>query len=308
MQKTDPTMANKSVRRHTMPSTTLNRRYVKRPVKNTDVKVSVKQNSQATQNTQISRSAQISHFNHSVSTTSTKRAQPAKSEVSKAVSHPVHEAAKERMKAKKAITMQKTSGRVSAMTAKELKDQAIRKALESAAKTDSAPVEVSSTEKVKKSFMGQFRVGRVMLVLTCTAAAVFAIVSFVNLNMPDISLRVAAMQTGIEASYPNYVPRDFTLSDIASEENKVTLTFNNGATGESFSLVEEKSSWDSNALQNNYVKNEYPETYSTIREQGLTIFVDGSNATWVNGGVLYKLTAANDTLTKKQIKTIATSL
>lgn len=156
--------------------------------------------------------------------------------------------------------------------------------------------------------MGQFRVGRVMLALTCTAAAVFAIVYFVNLNMPDISLRVAAMQTGIEASYPNYVPKDYALSDIASEENKITLTFKNGTSNESFTLVEEKSSWDSSALQNNYVKSEYPETYSTIREQGLTIYVDGSNATWVNGGVLYKLTADNDTLTKKQIKTIATSL
>ena len=296
MQKSDSNMANKSVRRHAMPSTTLNRRYVKRPVKNTDVKVSVKQNTQ------------ISHFNHSVSTSSIKRVQPAKSEISKVAPHPVHELAKERMKTRKAATMQKTSGMVSAMTAKELKDQAIRKALESAAKTNSAQIKQTSSEKTKKSFMGQFRVGRVMLALTCTATAVFAIVYFVNLNMPDISLKVAAMQTGIEASYPNYVPRDYTLSDIASEENKITLNFKNDVSGESFTLVEEKSSWDSNALQNNYVKNEYPESYSTIREQGLTIYVNDSNATWVNGGVLYKLTANNGTLTKKQIKTIATSL
>ncbi len=296
MQKTDMDMVKKSVRRHTMPSTTLNRRYVKRPVRNTDIKVSVKQN------------PQISHFNHSVSTNDVKRIQPAKAEVNKVVSHPVHEVAKERMKIRKVATMQKTSGMVSTMTAKELKDQAIRKALESAAKANTTQAEEISSKKSKKSFLGQFRVGRVMLALTCTAAAVFGIVYFVNLNMPDISLRVAAMQTGIEAGYPNYVPRDFTLSDIASEENKITLTFKNDASGERFTLVEEKSSWDSNALQNNYVKNEYPESYSTIREQGLTIYVDGSNATWVNGGVLYRLTADNDVLTKKQIKTIATSL
>jgi hypothetical protein len=212
------------------------------------------------------------------------------------------------MKVRNAATTKKSTGMVSAMTAKELKDQAIRKALASAAKTNDTYTEEMSDEKVKRGFMGQFRFGRVMLALTCTAVAVFAIVYFVNLNMPDISLRVAAMQTGIEASYPNYVPRDYALSEIASEDSKITLKFVNNTTGDDFTLVEEKSSWDSSALQNNYVRDEFPEGYSTIREQGLTIYVYDSNAAWVNGGVVYKLTAPKDTLTKKQIKTIATSM
>ncbi len=146
------------------------------------------------------------------------------------------------------------------------------------------------------------------MALSCAAAVVLVIVYFVNLNMPDISLKVAAMQTGFEASYPSYVPRDYTLSGITSEEGNITLNFRNHAEDTTFSLNEEKSTWDSGALLNNYVRPTYGENYSTVKEQGLTIYINGSNATWVNGGIVYKLTAESSNLTKKQIKSIAVSL
>ena len=195
------------------------------------------------------------------------------------------------------------------MTAKELKDQAIKKALASAV----LPEEKTSKKaekKAKKQSLGKarFGFGRVLLALGCTAVAVFAIVTYANASMPDISLRVAAMQTGIEASYPSYVPRDYRLTDITSEEGKITLNFNNSNTGESFSLVEERSSWDSNALLTNYVKEEYTENYSTVKEQGLTIYIDNGKATWVNGGIVYRISGSSEALTKKQICTIAVSL
>ena len=154
----------------------------------------------------------------------------------------------------------------------------------------------------------KFGFARVMLALSCAAAAVFAIVYFVNLSMPDISLRVAAMQTGINASYPGYVPRDYSVTSITSEDGKITMVFHNSVTGDGFTLIEETSPWDSNALLANYVKGEFGDNYTTIREQGLTIFVDGSDAAWVNGGVAYKITTQSGTLTNKQIKSIATSL
>lgn len=185
-------------------------------------------------------------------------------------------------------------------TAQEIKEAAISKALAAAAKK---PV-----IKEKKSHT-TFRFKRVLLAVACASAAVFAIVYFVNLNAPNISLKVAAMQTGIEASYPSYVPRDFDLSDIISESGKVTLNFRNSNSGDAFSLIEEKSSWDSNALLNNFVKSEYGENYTAIREQGLTIYVSNSgDATWVNGGVIFKIKIVSGSLTKKQIKTIAVSL
>jgi len=185
-------------------------------------------------------------------------------------------------------------------TAQELKATAIEKALSTTMKQES-PV-------VKEKTHFHFGLKRVLLALVCSAVAVFTIVYFVNLNAPNISLRVAAMQTGIEASYPAYVPRDYSLSDITSENGKITLNFKNTEANAAFSLVEEKSSWDTNALLNNFVRNEYGDDYTVIREQGLTIYINNSNATWVNGGIVYKLSAEGNTLTKKQIKSIAVSL
>lgn len=85
------------------------------------------------------------------------------------------------------------------------------------------------------------------------------------------------------------------------------MTFSN-ADKSSFTLTEEKSSWDSSALETNYAKKAWENNYTTLREQGITIFISNSSAAWVNGGVFYKLTSQGASLTKKQIKSIATSL
>ena len=289
MQKSDNNNTAKTAHRRVQASTTLNRKYVKRPMRSADVMVQVK------------RSPRVKHFqNASVAAKVSEVEQP----VAPVVTHPMQVAANAKMKSRVAPVAAPVK-----MSAKELKDQAIQKALANAAK----PMENEKTAKAKKAKKQKspkvhFGLGRVVLALSCAAAAVFAIVYFVNLNMPDISMRVAAMQTGIEASYPGYVPRDFSLSDITSEDGKITLNFKNASTGDAFSLIEEQSSWDSNALLTNFVKDEYGENYSTVREQGLTIYISGSDAAWVNGGVVYKIDTTAGSLTKKQINTIATSL
>lgn len=276
MQKSDNNQVGTNAHRRVKASTTLNRKYVKRP----EVSSSVA----------IRRTTDIKALKTSVDT-------------------------KMRARTMDVQTAPKLS-------AKELKEQAIKKALASAERMNepaqeqpkmAAAIMKNATEKKTKkaglkSQKVKFGMGRVMLALACTAVAVFAIVYFVNMNMPDISLKVAAMQTGIEASYPSYVPRDFSLSDITSESGKITLNFRNGSTGDAFSLVEEKSSWDSNALLANFVKGNYGDDYTVVREQGLTLYINGSNACWVNGGIVFKITTTSGSLTKKQIRSIATSL
>lgn len=185
-------------------------------------------------------------------------------------------------------------------TAKEAKEAAIQKALATATKE---PAE--DTKKMKAS--PKFGFWRILLALGCATASIFAIVYLVNINMPDFSLRVAAMQTGIEATYPSYTPAGYSLNGITSESGKVTINFG-GEDGKSFSLSEEKSSWDSTTLLNNYIKPEFKEDYTTVREHGLTIFITPSAAAWVNGGVAYKLTFSENSLTKNQIISLATSL
>lgn len=286
MQKSDSNQTAMSSHRRVKSSTTLNRKYVKRPAKNSDVTVAVK------------RSPKVRRFNVPIETGENTASRSAEQAMAQAEVHPIQTAANAKMKKRSEATPPEKK-----MTAKELKDRAIQKALSTASKPAA-----QKSAKNKKSAKLHFGFGRVILALSCAAAAVFAIAYFVNLNMPDISLKVAAMQTGIEASYPTYVPREYSLSDITSENGKITLNFKNSSDNSSFSLVEENSSWDSNALLTNYIKDAYGENYSTIREQGLTIYIGNDGAAWVNGGVVYKLNTNGANLTKKQIRSIATSL
>ena len=320
MQKTDHNKTATIAHRKVRSSTTLNRRYVRKP-RRAEVEQSQLEGPSATGqavSVSVSRSPKIQRFSTSgrnsafYNNTESSRGQD---DMVAAQAHPMQVAANERMR-RRSVDIAGPAAK--AMTARELKDQAIQKALASASRpldseSSVKSKAVSSTKHKKKSKSKNFGkmhfgFGRVMLALSCAAVAVFAIVYFVNLNMPDLSLRVAAMQTGIEASYPSYVPRDFSLSDITSEDGKVTLNFRNAQTGDAFSLVEESSSWDSNALLTNYVRDAYDDNYTIVREQGLTLYVSGSDASWVNGGVVYKLSTVSGSLTKKQIKSIATSL
>lgn len=292
----------KSAHRRTQTSTTLNRKYVQRPAKSSDVTVKVKK---STKSSDSMKSSKISRFGDT-SLHNTYKGQPMpEEEPMKVEEHPMHSFAKTKMQERYAMSNVPAPRGPSA---KELKDQAIKKALAEA----SAP-EISKKDKKSKksdSEMGKMRFGfgRVILAISCAAVAVFAVAYFVNLNMPDISLKVAAMQTGINASYPNYVPRDFAVSSISSEDGKVVLEFKNSNSGDAFSITEETSSWDSNALLTNYVKEAFGENYSIIREQGLTIYTNNNAAAWVNGGIVYKINISEGSLTNKQIRSIATSL
>lgn len=187
------------------------------------------------------------------------------------------------------------------LTAKEIKEREIEKAVKAATK-----LPASVNKRQRKFTFGDFGWKRAVLAVTCVATAVFAVVYFVNLTSTDVSLKVAAMQSGIEASYPSYVPRGYTLSDVTSASGLVKISFKNG--DDSFSITEENSSWDSNALLNNYVKEVYEEDYTVVREQGLTLYMGDFWAAWVNGGMVYKLNVNSGLLTKKQIKAIAVSL
>lgn len=281
MQKSENDIPVTRVHRQPKASTTLNRRYVHRPSKNSDITVSIK------------RSPKVSHFSTPIS-------QPEdKMEEDRVIVHPIQTVANNKMRER----AQKTQTPSTRPTAKELKDQAIKKALAAASATSE-----EEQAQMKSGAKMHFGLGRLALALSCAAVVVFAIVYFVNLNMPDISLKVAAMQTGIDASYPSYVPRDFSISSITSENNKITLDFKNTKNDDAFSLIEEASSWDSNALMTNYVQQNFKDNYAIVREQGLTIYISENNAAWVNGGIVYKLNITSGSLTHKQIRSIAVSL
>ena len=174
--------------------------------------------------------------------------------------------------------------------------KALMSAMKEETKPKSAPIMVKKPKVSKKHLI--FAVASSI----CCMGVLYATLKF---SMPDISAKVAAAQNG--ASYPSFVPRDFTARSASFQKNIFSLEFV-GPDKTRFTLDQEKLPWDSNALLNNYVKPTWGEQYDTIREQGLTIYMYQSNAAWVNGGTVYKLNTTSGSLSKKQLKNIITSL
>lgn len=131
---------------------------------------------------------------------------------------------------------------------------------------------------------------------------------FAYINMPHLSIRVAAAQAGINASYPEYRPDGYSLAGpIAYGEGEVDMKFASNSGPQNFSIKQTKTSWDSSAVQENYVKDKWGNDYMPYSEHGLTIYAHDGNAVWVNGGILYTI-EGDAPLSASQIRSIATSL
>lgn len=131
---------------------------------------------------------------------------------------------------------------------------------------------------------------------------------FTYINMPNLSVRVAAAQAGIEASYPEYRPVGYSLNGpVAYQDGEVSMKFASNTGPVAFSLSQSKSGWDSAALLEKFVTPQSESKYATYNDGGLTIYTYGTNAAWVNGGILYTI-EGDANLSNEQIRRIATSM
>lgn len=163
----------------------------------------------------------------------------------------------------------------------------------------------SKRQKHKKEKSGLSTGRRFALAFAVAAVAVTGLGVLIMNSVPDISLQVAAMQVGIDATYPAYVPRGYTMTSVTSNDGRIRLTFSDNEN--TFVITESQSSWDTSAVLNNYVKPEW-ETYTTTHENGITVYINNSNAAWVNGGIFYTIECENNALTKKQLTNIVAGL
>lgn len=129
------------------------------------------------------------------------------------------------------------------------------------------------------------------------------------LNIPSISMRVAAHQAGFAATLPGYRPTGYSFrGPIEYHPGQVTINFQAANGVKMFSLSQQETTWDSTALLENYVA-KHTAQYVTYQDRGLTIYIyDGSNASWVNGGKMYTINAENTQLDTDQILKLATSM
>lgn len=180
-----------------------------------------------------------------------------------------------------------------------IKQQAITQAVANTA----AP---SLTKQHKRSFWQQRQ--RVTGVVAATFALVLLGGYFTYLNMPSLSVRVAAAQAGINAAYPDYRPDGYALSGpVTYTDGKVSMDFKANGSDAKFSVNQSKSSWNSDAVLDNYVTPRAGSSYMPYTERGLTIYTYDNNAAWVNGGILYTI-EGDAPLSSEQIRRIATSL
>ncbi len=226
---------------------------------------------------------------HSVSLKDIEAIQPAQDA-------PIVKIAKARMAARKAAAPQP-------LTAQELKERAIQQALR---KVSTMDADEEYSEAFKKKHFWQKK--KFALAASMAVVSLALLGYLVSVNMPNISVRVAAMHSGIEKAYPSYVPSSYRLDGLVKEENgRITMGFKDD-NGKKFTLMEEKSSWDSSAVLSNYVIKNWGASYSVAKGQGLTIYVSGSNAAWVNGGVFYVILDGDNALSSSDLHDIAVSL
>ena len=148
--------------------------------------------------------------------------------------------------------------------------------------------------------------------VTAVLSAAFALVLlggyFTYLNMPALSVRVAAAQAGIDANYPNYRPDGYSLTGpVTFSDGRVAMEFQANGGNKGFSISQSKSGWSNDAVLDNYVTPRAGVNYIPYTERGLTIYTFDNNAAWVNGGILYTI-EGNAPLSSEQIRRIATSL
>ncbi len=182
-------------------------------------------------------------------------------------------------------------------TASAIKNESITKAVEAA----------KPTAKPHKTKFWQQR-QRVTGIVAATFALVLLGSYFTYLNMPSLSVKVAAAQAGIDATYPDYRPDGYALNGpVTYSDGRVSMNFKANGSDASFSVNQSKSRWNSEAVLDNYVTPRAGSSYIPYAERGLTIYTYDNSAAWVNGGILYTI-EGDAPLSGDQIRRIATSL
>jgi hypothetical protein len=176
---------------------------------------------------------------------------------------------------------------------------------------DDAPVKdyksVVKHDRAKKR-AGKMTKKQKLVGLFASAAIVVGLGAYVfYLAVPDLAIRIAASQAGIDVSYPTTIMPGFVMSDVSSnQEGEVVITYTDRV--QSYTITQRRSSWDSDALLNNFIIPTWGGTYSVVREKGLTIFIADGRAAWVSGGVQFIIDATDVGLSNDQLRSIALSI
>lgn len=181
------------------------------------------------------------------------------------------------------------------LVAKAIKDARVEKTTHKKARKHRVANKLGISPKIIHFGMGTF--------------AAILLIGFIGYqNATNMSMKVASSRAGFNASVPGYQPAGFGMSGpIEYGPGQVTLNFRSHSDNRNFHITQKTSNWNSEALLNNFVVSNN-KSYQTYQEKGQTIYIyDGSNATWVHGGVWYQV-EGDSSLSSDQLLKIASSI
>ncbi|HYG84040.1 MAG TPA: hypothetical protein VD907_04120 [Verrucomicrobiae bacterium] len=150
---------------------------------------------------------------------------------------------------------------------------------------------------------------KVLSVATSALALVLLGGYLTYINVPNLSIRVAAAQAGIDAKMPEYQPDGYSFNGPPEyAQGQVTIRYAANTSNQGYIITQKESDWDSQAVLDNYVLQESNGAYNIHSVQGLTIYTFGNKAVWVNGGLLHEIDYGDSPLSYNQIEHIAASM
>lgn len=138
-----------------------------------------------------------------------------------------------------------------------------------------------------------------------TAVGVAMISFLVWHNMLGLKLAFANRASGIQAHLPSYRLPGYSFDSISHSPGNIAISYHSNSDARAYSVTQQVSGWDSQTLATEVLGTS--TDHQTIEQKGKTIYVYGSTATWVGGGMRYQIKSDNP-LSSEQISQIANSL
>lgn len=182
-------------------------------------------------------------------------------------------------------------------TARQIKDEQILAALDTAPNHKPAQVKIKKPTKRKKLF-GFLSITTLLLIGGGYVAYA---------TVPILSITSVNAEAGIKARYPGYTPAGYRIASMTPQAGKVRIDFASTTNSSKFTLTQVPSNWDSSTLLENYVHQRSRGNHHTIQQHGITIYTyNAGQAAWVSGGLLY-IIEGDANLSPDQLRKIATN-
>lgn len=152
------------------------------------------------------------------------------------------------------------------------------------------------------------RKARIASVATTSLALILLGGYLTFINIPNLSIKVAAANAGINADLPQYQPNGYRIhGPITYTQGKVSVAYKENGSQQGYTITQKASDWDPQATLDNLVTPDSQDDYQIRSIQGLTVYTYDKKAVWVNGGILHTL-EGDAPLSGQQVERIAASM